>query len=61
MSKIKRLKVFFIDKDTMTRVDNPQHVIIHVDLENNLVATYYTDKGKKEVELRIEEEIKEGF
>ena len=61
MSKIKRLKVSFIDKDTMTRIDNPQHVIIHVDLDANLVATYYTDKGKKEVELRIEEEIKEGF
>jgi len=61
MSEIKRLKVSFIDKDTMTRIENPQYVIVHVDLENNLVATYYTDKGKKEVELRIEEEIKEGF
>ena len=61
MSEIKRLKVSFIDKDTMTRIDNPQHVIVHVDLDYNLVATYYTDKGKKEVELRIEEEIKEGF
>jgi len=55
MSEIKRLKVSFVDKDTMTRIDNSQHVIVHVDLEDNLIATYYTDKGKKEVELKIEE------
>lgn len=57
MSEIKRLKVFFIDKDTMMVVNKPSHVVVHLDLRTNeLVAQSFDvefNGEPKEVEIRI--------
>ena len=56
MSNIKRLRVTFIDKDTMKAVDDVLRIIVHVDRESNLIADYYSTTGKKEVEIKIIED-----
>lgn len=53
MSKIKRLKVSFIDKDNMKAIEDTYHVLVHVNRDNELVADYYTDGPKREVEIKI--------
>ena len=52
MSNINRLKVDFIDKETMCRFDELNRVIIIFDYVKSEIMAYYMDKGKL-VELEI--------
>lgn len=58
MSKIKELRVSFIDKDTMCAV-NPNEVEVYSDFNNadgvvtSLAAYYHDGKTEKEVEIKI--------
>ena len=60
MSNIKRLKVTFIDKDTMEKVSSLHRIIVHVDIRTSeLKAELYDSSSTepKELEIRVEEEL----
>jgi len=52
MSKINRLNVDFIDKETMRRFDELNRIIIMFDCVKSEIMAYYMDGGKL-VELEI--------
>ena len=60
MSNIKRLKVTFIDKDTMLAIEDIHRIIVRVSSVNNeLIAEHYRGGVflPKEVEIKVEENL----
>ena len=58
MNNIKRPKVSFIDKDTMTKIDDIAHIIVHVDPRDGRLTCHWFKLGEsaREVEIRFEED-----
>lgn len=52
MSKMNRLKVGFIDKETMFRFDELNRIMIMFDCVKSEIMAYYMD-GERMVELEI--------
>lgn len=52
MGEINRLKVYFIDKETMCRFDELNRIMIMFDCIKSEIMAYYMD-GSKLVELEI--------
>ena len=52
MKEIKRLKIDFIDKETMCRFDELNRIMIMFDCVKSEIMAYYMD-GEKLVELEI--------
>ena len=52
MEEINRLKVDFIDKETMCRFDGLNRIMIMFDCVKSEIMAYYMDEGKL-VELEI--------
>lgn len=54
--EIKRLKVTFIDKETMGKVEDVNHVLVRALQSGELMAVLYSEVGPKEVEIKIEDD-----
>lgn len=54
MREVKRLKVVFINKETMTKIENVHRIIVRPTYDGELIATYYDANGwNYEVEIKI--------
>ena len=55
MCEIYRLKVEFINKETMTKIEDLCKVIVQVTNDGELIATYYAENDDYEVEIKVVE------
>ena len=56
MREVKRLKVVFIDKETMTKIEDVHRIIVSPMPDGELIATYYAANGwNYEVEIKVVE------
>ena len=55
MREIKRLKVVFINKETMTRIEDVHRIIVRPTYDGELIAIYYGKSDDYEVEIKIVE------
>lgn len=54
MREVKRLKVVFINKETMTKIENVHRIIVRPTYDGGLIATYYDANGwNYEVEIKV--------
>ena len=53
MCEIYRLKVEFINKETMTKIEDFCKVIVQVTNDGELIATYYDKDDDYEIEIKI--------
>ena len=55
MREIKRLKVVFINKETVTRIEDVHRIIVRPTYNGELIATYYDENDDYEVEIKVVE------
>ena len=55
MREVKRLKVVFINKETMTKIDDVHRIIVRAMKNGELIATYYDVDNDYEVEIKVVE------
>ena len=56
MVDIYRLKVIFINKETMTKIEDVHRIIVRPTNDGELIATYYDANGwNYEVEIKVVE------
>jgi hypothetical protein len=55
MTEVKRLKVIFIRKDTMTKIENVHRIIVRPTSDGELEAIYYDVNDDYEVEIKVVE------
>ena len=55
MREVKRLKVVFINKETMTKIDDVHRIIVSPMPDGELIATYYNVYNDYEVEIKVVE------
>ena len=55
MREVKRLKVIFIRKETMTKIEDVHRIIVRPTSDGELIATYYDKSDDYEVEIKIVE------
>jgi len=55
MREVTRLKVAFVDKETMTKIENTHRVIVQATNDGELLATYYDVDDDYEVEIKVVE------
>ena len=56
MTDVYRLKVVFIDKETMTKIEDVHRIIVRPTSDGELIATYYAANGwNYEVEIKVVE------
>ena len=55
MIDIYRLKVVFINKETMTKIEDTHRIIVRPTNDGELIATYYDKSDDYEVEIKIVE------
>ena len=55
MTDVYRLKVVFIDKETMTKIEDVHRIIVRPTSDGELIATYYDENDDYEVEIKIVE------
>lgn len=53
MREIKRLKVTFINKETMTKIEDVHRVIVQATNDGELIAIYYDVNDDYEVEIKV--------
>lgn len=55
MREVTRLKVVFINKDTMTKIEDVHRIIVRPTSDGELEAIYYDKSDDYEVEIKIVE------
>ena len=55
MIDVYRLKVVFINKETMTKIDDVHRIIVSPMPDGELIATYYDENDDYEVEIKVVE------
>lgn len=55
MREVTRLKVVFINKETMTKIEDVHRIIVRPMQDGELIATYYDVNDNYEVEIKIVE------
>ena len=55
MREVKRLKVVFINKETMTKIEDVHRIIVRPTYDGELIATYYDVDDDYEVEIKVVE------
>ena len=55
MADVYRLKVVFINKETMTRIEDVHRIIVRPTSDGELIATYYDVDNDYEVEIKVVE------
>ena len=55
MREVKRLKVVFINKETMTKIEDVHRIIVRSTSDGELMATYYDVYDNYEVEIKVVE------
>ena len=56
MTDVYRLKVVFINKETMTKIEDVHRIIVRPTSDGELIATYYAVNGRNyEVEIKVVE------
>ena len=54
MTDVYRLKVVFINKETMTKIEDVHRIIVRPTYDGELIATYYDANGwNYEVEIKV--------
>ena len=53
MREVKRLKVVFINKKTMTKIEDVHRIIVQATNGGELIATYYDVDNDYEVEIKV--------
>ena len=53
MTDVHRLKVVFIDKETMTKIEDVHRIIVRPMPDGELIATYYDENDNYEVEIKV--------
>ena len=55
MTEVYRLKVTFINKETMTKIKDVHRIIVQATNGGELIATYYDENDDYEVEIKVVE------
>ena len=56
MVEVYRLKIVFINKETMTKIEDVHRIIVSPTSDGELIATYYAVNGRNyEVEIKVVE------
>ena len=55
MTDVYRLKVVFINKETMTKIEDVHRVIVRPTSDGELIAIYYGKSDDYEVEIKVVE------
>ena len=55
MTEVYRLKVVFINKETMTKIEDVHRVVVQATNDGELIATYYDVDNDYEVEIKVVE------
>ena len=55
MREVKRLKVVFINKETMIKIEDVHRIIVRPANDGELIATYYDENDDYEVEIKVVE------
>ena len=55
MADVYRLKVVFINKETMTKIEDVHRIIVQATNGGELIATYYDENYDYEVEIKVVE------
>ena len=55
MIDVYRLKVIFINKETMTKIEDVHRIIVRPTSGGELIATYYDVDDDYEVEIKVAE------
>ena len=55
MREVKRLKVVFINKETMTKIEDTHRIIVRPTSDGELEAIYYDVDDDYEVEIKVVE------
>ena len=55
MADVYRLKVVFINKETMTKIEDVHRIIVQATNGGELIATYYDENDDYEVEIKVVE------
>ena len=55
MREVTRLKVAFVDKETMTKIEDVHRIIVRPTYDGELIATYYAENDNYEVEIKVVE------
>ena len=55
MREVRRLKVVFINKETMTKIEDVHRIIVRPTSNGELIAIYYDVNDDYEVEIKVVE------
>jgi hypothetical protein len=55
MREVTRLKVAFVDKETMTKIEDVHRIIVQATNDGELIAIYYDVNDDYEVEIKVVE------
>ena len=55
MVNVYRLKVVFINKKTMTKIEDVHRIIVRPTSDGELIAIYYDENDDYEVEIKVVE------
>ena len=53
MTEVYRLKVTFINKETMAKIEDVHRIIVRPANDGELIATYYDENDDYEVEIKV--------
>ena len=53
MTNVYRLKVIFINKETMTKIEDIHRIIVRPTSDGELIAIYYDVNDDYEVEIKV--------